>query len=159
MKEEKKLGKILVGKGWKIAVAESCTGGRLADRITDVPGSSRYFLGGIVAYHNDAKINLLDVPEEILEQFGAVSAETAKAMAAGARKALGADLAVSTTGIAGPSGGTEEKPVGLVYLGLAVRNGSNRHFKRVWEGDRMDNKNETVREALSLLIAELQEIE
>jgi nicotinamide-nucleotide amidase len=106
-------------RGFTLATAESCTGGGIAREITDIPGSSDVFLGAIVSYSNQAKHTLLDVPEEVLERHGAVSAETAAAMAAGARQALGADVALSVTGIAGPGGGTADKPVGLVYLHLS----------------------------------------
>ncbi len=102
-----------------LAAAESCTGGEIAHRITSVAGSSAYFLGSIVAYANDAKAALLSVPQEVLERPGAVSEPCARAMAEGARRAFGADMAVSTTGIAGPGGGTPRKPVGLVYIALA----------------------------------------
>ncbi len=106
--------------GIKIATAESCTGGMVSSAITDVPGASSVLLGGVVAYANQAKIDLLDVPGGLLAQFGAVSEETARAMAEGARARFGADIAVSTTGVAGPDGGTAEKPVGLVWFGLAT---------------------------------------
>ncbi len=117
---EEIVGELLVAKNLTIAVAESCTGGLVGGRITSVPGASRYFKGGIVAYANDVKEQRLGVPAEILEQFGAVSAETAMAMAAGAASALGADIGLSTTGVAGPTGGSEEKPVGTVFVGLSV---------------------------------------
>ncbi len=117
---EEIVGELLVEKNLTIAVAESCTGGLLGGRITAIPGSSRYFKGGIVAYANEVKISQLGVPAETLEQFGAVSAETAMAMAAGAASATGADIGISTTGVAGPSGGSEEKPVGTVFMGLSV---------------------------------------
>jgi nicotinamide-nucleotide amidase len=107
-----------------VATAESCTGGLIAKLLTDRPGSSDYFLGGVVAYANEAKTELLGVPTALLEARGAVSPEVAEAMAAGARTRFGADLAVSTTGVAGPGGGSPEKPVGLVYLGLAGAAGS-----------------------------------
>jgi nicotinamide-nucleotide amidase len=103
-------------RGLTIATAESCTGGMVAERLTGVPGSSDAFIGAVVAYSNDVKERELGVPGEVLEQHGAVSAEAAAAMAAGARERLGADVAIAVTGIAGPGGGTEEKPVGLVYL-------------------------------------------
>jgi PncC family amidohydrolase len=106
-----------------VAVAESLTGGNVSARITAISGSSGYFLGGIVAYSNAAKASLLGVSEETLATRGAVSAECAREMAEGARRAFGADLAVATTGIAGPSGATERKPVGLVYIALASSDG------------------------------------
>lgn len=113
------IGQLLTQRGSTLSVAESCTGGLLANRITNVPGSSGYFLGGFIAYHNDVKTQELGVPATILEQHGAVSKETAEAMAVGARTALKTDIALSVTGIAGPSGGTPEKPVGLCYIGYA----------------------------------------
>jgi nicotinamide-nucleotide amidase len=103
-------------RGWTLATAESCTGGLVAARLTSVPGSSEVFVGGIVAYANEVKVEELGVLEELLAEHGAVSAEAAAAMAAGARTRVGADVAVSVTGVAGPDGGTPEKPVGLVYL-------------------------------------------
>jgi nicotinamide-nucleotide amidase len=110
----------LIDRGLTLAAAESCTGGGLGARLTSVPGSSAAFLGGIVSYSNDAKIRLLGVEPALLERHGAVSAPAAEAMARGARERLGASLAVSITGVAGPEGGTPEKPVGLVFLGLAA---------------------------------------
>ena len=104
--------------GLTVAIAESCTGGLIAAAITEVAGSSGYFLGGVVSYSNAAKEALLDVPRELLDRDGAVSEEVAGAMAAGARARFGADLAVGVTGVAGPDGGSSEKPVGLVYLGM-----------------------------------------
>lgn len=131
-------GVLLSRAGKTIATAESCTGGLVAARLVRVSGSSAYFLGGIVSYSNAAKHALLGVPEADLERYGAVSSETALAMARGARHALGADIAVSTTGIAGPSGGTETKPVGLVYIALAAE-GTERCLRFVWNGDRLSN--------------------
>jgi nicotinamide-nucleotide amidase len=113
------VGQLLSSRRETVAVAESCTGGLLAQRITTVPGSSAYFVEGVVAYSNDAKITMLDVPAELLEAHGAVSAPVAEAMAQGIRARARATYALSITGIAGPSGGTDEKPVGLVFLGLA----------------------------------------
>ncbi len=113
-------GAALRKAGLTVAVAESCTGGLLGKRLTDLPGSSDYFLGGVTAYDNRVKIEVLGVPAGLLAQFGAVSEETAAAMAEGACRLMGADCALSTTGIAGPDGGSDEKPVGLVYVGSVV---------------------------------------
>jgi nicotinamide-nucleotide amidase len=110
-------------RGRTLATAESCTGGMVAERLTGVPGASDVFVGAVVAYSNEIKARELDVPREVLERHGAVSAEAAAAMAAGARERLGADVAIAVTGIAGPGGGSDEKPVGLVYLHVAGPNG------------------------------------
>jgi nicotinamide-nucleotide amidase len=110
---------ICLGRGLTVALAESCTGGLLAATLTEVPGSSGYFRGGVVAYANDAKEALLDVPHAVLEAHGAVSAQVAMAMAQGARARFAAELSASVTGVAGPDGGSAAKPVGLVYVGLA----------------------------------------
>jgi nicotinamide-nucleotide amidase len=114
------LAGLLLEQRRTIALAESCTGGLIAARLTDIPGISSAFLGGVVAYSNGAKTALLGVPSELIAAHGAVSAEVAQAMAEGARQRFGADMGLSVTGIAGPGGGTPEKPVGLVYLGLAT---------------------------------------
>ncbi len=114
---------VLHRMGKTLAVAESCTGGLVSEMITSIPGVSEHYLGAVVSYSNDAKVNLLGVPRNLIETHGAVSAEVAEAMASGARDRLGSDYAVSTTGVAGPGGGTLEKPVGLVYLGLATPDG------------------------------------
>ena len=117
------LVRALMRTGTSVAVAESCTGGMIAEAITAIPGVSSVFLGGVVSYANRAKVDLLGVPARLIEEHGAVSAEVAEAMARGARERFHADLGLSVTGIAGPSGGTPEKPVGLVYLGLATADG------------------------------------
>jgi len=117
-------GRLLAERGATLAVAESCTGGMIGELLTATPGSSLYFKGGIVAYWNDAKSSLLGVPEEMLKQHGAVSEPVARAMAEGARARFGTDLAVATTGIAGPTGGSAEKPVGLIYVALASAAGT-----------------------------------
>jgi nicotinamide-nucleotide amidase len=122
-------------RGLTLATAESCTGGMVAERLTSVPGASDVFVGAIVAYANGVKERDLGVPREVLEEHGAVSPETAAAMAQGARKRLGADLAVAVTGIAGPAGGTQEKPVGLVYLHVAGPDDS-RGVDFLFPGDR-----------------------
>ena len=111
-------------RGLRLATAESCTGGLVAARLTSVPGSSASFVGGVVSYADDVKRSELDVPEALLAEYGAVSAEVAEAMAEGARRRLGADVAVSVTGVAGPGGGTPEKPVGRVHLHAAGPDGS-----------------------------------
>jgi competence/damage-inducible protein CinA-like protein len=118
-----------------VATAESCTGGLLAERLTRVPGSSSYFLGGVVCYSNDLKIAWTDVPAELIESKGAVSPEVAQALAQGIRRRIGATLGIGITGIAGPSGGSPEKPVGLVYIALADANGSRDRTLR-FPGDR-----------------------
>lgn len=135
----------------RVAVAESCTGGAVSARIVSVAGSSVYLRGGIVAYSNDAKQKLLGVTEEVLATRGAVSAECAQAMAEGARRALGADIAVSTTGIAGPGGATARKPVGLVYLGLATPSGVETH-EHHFAGDRAAVIAAATEAALQLLL-------
>ncbi len=133
-----------------LATAESCTGGMVAERLTSVPGSSRVFLGAVVAYSNDVKAAGLGVPGDLLERHGAVSAEAAAAMAAGARERLGADVAVAVTGIAGPDGGTDEKPVGLVYLHAEAPGGS-RSADFVFPGDRDGIRRRAAVTALHLL--------
>ncbi len=120
----RKLGKCLLDRGWRIAVAESCTGGGLAYAITSVAGSSEWFDRGMVTYTNQAKMELLDVKSETLQRFGAVSIETASEMAEGVLKHSDANISLSITGIAGPDGGTDEKPVGTVCFGLAIKQGS-----------------------------------
>ncbi len=114
------VARLLRERGLTIATAESCTGGMLAARLTDLAGSSDYMRGAIVAYSNEVKISQARVPEQLIQQHGAVSAEVAEALAQGAREQLGADVGVGITGVAGPAGGTEEKPVGLVWLSVAL---------------------------------------
>jgi len=123
---EEVAGRLLLARGKTVAVAESCTGGLIGDRLTNVPGSSVYFLHGVVAYSNAAKVTLLDVSPHLFEQYGAVSEPVALAMAYGAQRRAGSDLALGVTGIAGPTGGTAEKPVGLVYCALVDREGGGR---------------------------------
>ncbi len=137
-------------RGWRLAVAESLTGGAIGEALTRVPGSSRVFNGDIVAYANAAKQELLGVPAHVLTTDGAVSAPTAIAMALGARRALRADVAISTTGIAGPQGGTPDKPVGLVYLGISD-GAIARGFRRLLGGDRWMVQERTTTLALNLL--------
>jgi PncC family amidohydrolase len=134
-----------------VAVAESCTGGLVADAITDIPGSSGYFLGGVVSYSNDAKVALLGVSAEVLASHGAVSAQVGRAMAQGARERFSADLAAAVTGVAGPDGGTEAKPVGLTYVAIADAAGADVQ-RLVWSGDRAANKEASAAAVLELLL-------
>ncbi len=144
------VGHMLLQRKLTLALAESCTGGLVGHRITDVPGSSEYLLGGIVAYSYDAKELLLGVKHNTLYDHGAVSAETAIEMARGVRRALGADIGISVTGIAGPGGGLPGKPVGLVYIGLSARD-VERVEKFVWDKDRAGNKWASSEAALQML--------
>ncbi len=129
---------LLTEKKLTLATAESCTGGLIADRLTDIPGSSAFLERGVVTYSNEAKIDLLGVPEAVIAEFGAVSEQTAKLMAEGVRRLAGTDLGLSVTGIAGPAGGSEQKPVGTVYIALADRAGTIcRHFAWRWDRRRI----------------------
>lgn len=149
------LGNLLSEKNVSIAIAESCTGGLISDRITNFPGASEFFRGGIIAYSYDAKVNLLNVSWDTLRQFGAVSKETVIEMARGGLVALGADIAVSVSGIAGPGGGLADKPVGTTWIGLSTSERDwARHF--VWGGDRIQNKESSAEAALQFVIDYLQ---
>ncbi len=152
---EEQVGVIIRNRGLKLATAESCTGGLLASRLTDVPGSSDYFVGGIVAYAYEAKVALLNVSWDTLHAYGAVSSETVLEMARGACRALGAELAVSVSGIAGPGGGLPNKPVGTTWFGLVTPEGE-RSFLRHFDGDRLQNKLQASEVALQLLMDYLQ---
>jgi len=144
------VGEMLVNGRLKLAVAESCTGGLLGGAITIVPGSSAYFEGGVIAYSYEAKMRLLGVPAQILEEYGAVSPATAKYMANSVRQSIGADLGLAITGIAGPAGATPAKPVGLVYIALSSQQGTDcREFR--WSGNRQENREWSVRAALQML--------
>lgn len=144
------IGKMLKTKGWQLALAESCTGGLIGHRITNVPGSSGYYRGGINSYSNQLKIDLLGVPEETLTKYGAVSRETAKAMAEGVKKLANTDVGLATTGIAGPGGGSDEKPVGLVYLAVALPD-QTMVEQRIFPFDRLGNKESAAQAGLILL--------
>ncbi len=135
----------------RVALAESCTGGRVADALTDLPGSSGYLAGGVVAYEDAAKTAILGVPRDALASHGAVSAQVALAMAEGARARFAADLAVAVTGIAGPGGATPGKPVGLTYVAVADATG-NAVRRFAWSGDREANKASSAAAALELLL-------
>lgn len=141
-------------RGLRIGTAESCTGGLVASVITEVPGSSDYFLGGFVTYSNDLKTGLVDVPADVLEAHGAVSAQVARAMADGARRRLTVDVAVAVTGVAGPDGGTAAKPVGLTYVAVADAEGDDVR-RHVWDSDRTGNKRLSAAAALDLVLTRL----
>ena len=152
---EEIIGHLLRGKVWRIAVAESCTGGLIAHRITNVAGSSDYFESGIVSYSNEAKIELLKVPEETLSTYGAVSSQTAIAMAEGIRKLRNTDLGLGVTGIAGPAGETATKPAGLVYIALSSPSCVEcKEFR--FTGDRGEIKLKTSEAALEMMRRHLQ---
>jgi PncC family amidohydrolase len=152
---EKVVGRLLTEQKLTIALAESCTGGLIAHRLTDVPGSSAYFIGGVVSYANEAKEQMLGVSHQTLQQYGAVSEETAREMARGVRRLLQTDVTLAVTGIAGPSGGTPEKPVGLTYIALTA--GNFEHCERhLWKGDRQANKEQSAEAALGMLRAYLE---
>ena len=146
---------ICLGRGLTVAVAESCTGGLVADAITDVSGSSGYFVGGVVSYSNDAKERLLGVPAAVLAAHGAVSAQVARAMAEGARERFGATVAASVTGIAGPDGGSDAKPVGLTYVAVADEAGVDVR-RHLWSGDRAANKMSSAAAVLELLLERIE---
>jgi PncC family amidohydrolase len=161
------VGELLRRRGLRLAVAESCTGGLIGHRITNVPGSSTYYVGSVTAYAYEAKVRLLGVRWGTLEKYGAVSQETALEMARGVRLALAADVGLSVTGIAGPAGGTPEKPVGLVWIGLSssdsrersgtaesteLQSGFEKAWSFLWKGDRLRIKEQSAEQALSLLI-------
>jgi nicotinamide-nucleotide amidase len=148
---EDRIHKICVQRGWKLAVAESCTGGLIGGRLTSVPGSSSYFLGGAIAYSNELKKNLLNVPAELLESEGAVSGPVAGAMATGVAEATGAQCGISVTGVAGPDGGTVEKPVGTVWIGVALPSGTTSRMYH-FEGDREEVRQQTVQAAMELFL-------
>ena len=149
-------GDLLRAQGLTLSVAESCTGGLLGHRLTDVPGSSDYFTGGVVAYSYDAKERVLGVRHDTLYDHGAVSEQTALEMARGARRLFATDVALSVTGIAGPGGGMPDKPVGLVYISLSTWDLEVCH-RFVWNGDRQANKADSAQAALELLAAYLRE--
>ena len=133
-----------------MAVAESCTGGLIANKLTNISGSSKYFERGVVSYSNKAKIEILGVDEETIEQYGAVSSQTAMAMAKGVRRISGTDFGLSTTGIAGPTGGSKEKPVGLVFVGFSSAKETS-FEQHVFQTNRIGNKERFAQAALNLL--------
>lgn len=154
---EEKLAQQCLAKSLTLALAESCTGGLIAHRLTNVPGISRVFMGGAVSYANSAKTSLVMVPAETIEAEGAVSEEVACAMAEGIRSCLNTDLAIAVTGIAGPGGGTADKPVGTVWL-AAVVPGGRKAVRKLFHGDREEIKAQTADAALSLMLEMLESL-
>lgn len=155
---ESVVGKLLMERGETVSTAESCTAGLLAGKITDIPGSSKYFLQGEVTYSNRSKIDFLGVPAETIEKFGAVSGEVAEAMAAGILQKAGTDYGVAITGIAGPDGGTDEKPIGTVFIAVASKKGvASKKF--MMSRDRQSNRGRSVYAALEMLRRTILEIE
>ena len=150
-----RVGVVLIEHGGTVSAAESCTGGLILSNLTDCSGSSAYVEGGVVTYSNEAKMSMLKVKEETLIRYGAVSEAVAGQMACGARSLFGTDFALSVTGIAGPGGGTAEKPVGLTYIGLAGPGGLLKVERHVWAGDRIANKVASVEAALGMLLLAL----
>ncbi len=147
MKLEKAIGDLLREKGWTLSITESCTGGLICDRITNVSGSSDYFMGGMVNYSNESKAKHLGIPLDYIKQYGAVSPQVAKKMAQGVRKAFNTSFGLSTTGVAGPTGGTKRSPIGRVFIGVAIG-------KRTWvrqedfKGSRRDIKKQAAERTL-----------
>jgi PncC family amidohydrolase len=152
---EFQIGALMRSRGLKLVTAESCTGGLIANRITDIPGSSDYFLGGVVAYAYEAKVALLNVSWDTLKAFGAVSKETVLEMARGALKTFDADLAISVSGIAGPDGGLPGKPVGTTWFGLVSKKGEWAYLKQ-FKGNRIQNKTSAADAAFAILCDYLQ---
>lgn len=153
---EAQVGALLLARHWTICAAESCTGGLVMHRLTNIAGSSAYVLGGIVSYSNAAKQKLLGVHESTLIAYGAVSEQTAAEMVQGVRAVFDTDVAVSITGIAGPGGGTPEKPVGLTYIGLLLRGGEPQVRRHVWQGSREEVKAASASAALAWIVEALQ---
>jgi PncC family amidohydrolase len=151
----KKVSNLLKEKNLKLATAESCTGGLIANTLTNISGSSDYFDRGIVSYSNKAKTELLGVSEDIIKKYGAVSKQVVKVMAEGIRLKSNVDIGVATTGIAGPTGGTKEKPVGLVFIGISTKKGTYiRRYK--FNGNRLQNKELTCNAALWMILEHIK---
>ncbi len=149
---EQQVGALLLERQWTISTAESCTGGLILHKLTNIAGSSAYVLGGVVAYANQVKQNILRVKQGTLIAHGAVSEQTATEMVLGVRDLLKTDVALSVTGIAGPGGGTASKPVGLTYIGIAGPNDVLIIKRHVWEGDRIAVKEASAQAALQLVL-------
>lgn len=151
------VGELLMQRSLHLAVAESCTGGLIGHRLTNVPGSSLYFLGGVIAYAYEVKVSLLGVRWETLETYGAVSRETVMEMAHGVRRAISTDIGLAVSGVAGPGGGTPDKPVGLVWIGLSTADQESA-WQFIASGDRLANKEQFAERALEHLLQVLQSL-
>ena len=149
-RQETCIGRMLAAKGKTVSAAESCTGGMISSLFTSIPGSSEYYLGSVTSYANSVKTGVLGVPAEIIEKHGAVSEECVRAMAEGVRRITGSDFAIATSGIAGPGGGSDEKPVGLVWIGVSSQNGTEA-YRMVFRGDRKRNIDRFAANALNIL--------
>lgn len=145
-----RIGRLLLARSWKLAVAESCTGGLVGHIITEISGSSAFFQGGVISYANEVKRDLLSVPQEMLNEYGAVSHPTAQAMAQGVRRLLHVEVGVAITGVAGPTGGSVEKPVGTVYVAVSSPLGDQVQH-HLWDADRSGNKVFSAQAALLLV--------
>lgn len=154
---EERIAELLKEHDLKITCAESCSGGLISGRLVNVPGISSYYEAGVVTYANTAKERFLKVPHQMLEEYGAVSPQVAEAMAKGALNFAGADASIAVTGIAGPGGGTPEKPVGLVYMACCIR-GAVVSEKHIFSGDRTDVRESTVKAALELTLRCLEKL-
>lgn len=153
---EEQVGELLRLQGLRLATAESCSGGLIGDRLTNVPGSSDYYLGGVIAYANQVKIEQLGVRMETLLEHGAVSQETVLKMAGGVRQAFHADIGLAVSGIAGPGGGSPDKPVGLVWIGLSSSTAAET-WSTIFPGDRLQIKAQAAEQALRLLADYLEQ--
>jgi nicotinamide-nucleotide amidase len=154
MKLEKFIGDHLREKGWTLSIAESCTGGLICDRITDISGSSDYFMGGMVTYSNESKAKYLGIPLDFIKKYGAVSSPVAKGMSKGVRKAFHTTFGLSTTGVAGPTGGTKRAPIGRIFIGLA--NGRRTWVKKLdLKGNRREIKEKSTEKALQFFYQKL----
>jgi nicotinamide-nucleotide amidase len=155
MRLEKEIGTLLRKQGWTLSVAESCTGGLVSHRMTNVSGSSDYFEGGVVSYSNRAKAVHLRIPPAFLGEYGAVSSQVARKMAEGVRETFGTTFGLSTTGVAGPTGGTKRTPVGLVFIALS--DGKRTRFKKeIFKGTRLEIKEQAAQRALEFLYEHLK---
>ncbi len=155
MNKLERVANLMIKNELTLAIAESCTGGLICHTVTNIPGSSTFFEVGIISYSNTAKAQFLNVQKKTLERYGAVSSQTAEEMAQGIRIKAGADIGLSTTGVAGPGGGTAEKPVGLVYIALSNEKKTT-VYKYTFTGNRWENKESTCQKALEILIKHLQ---